>query len=49
MNVTLIAVFGVLLWLPTLDTFFHIDYTPAINEKRMPAQLPHLKSFPGRS
>jgi hypothetical protein len=46
-NVTLIAMFGVLLWLPTFDTFFHIDYTPVINEKRMPAQLPHLKSFPG--
>jgi len=46
-NVTLIAVFGVLLWLPTFDTFFQIDYTPVINEKRMPAQLPHLKSFPG--
>jgi hypothetical protein len=47
MNITLIAVFGVLLWLPTFDTFFHIDRTPAINEKRVLAQLPHLKSFPG--
>jgi len=28
-NVTLIAVFSVLLWLPTIDTFFHVDYTPA--------------------
>jgi alginate O-acetyltransferase complex protein AlgJ len=45
-NVTLIAVFGVLLWLPTFDTFFYVDHTPAINEKRIPAQLPHLKSFP---
>jgi len=46
LNVTLIAMFGVLLWLPTFDTFFHIDYTPVIDEKRMPAQLPYLKSFP---
>ena len=46
-NVTLIAVFSVLLWLPTIDTFFHVDYTPAINEKRVLAQFPHLKSFPG--
>ncbi|MFZ0827747.1 MAG: alginate O-acetyltransferase [Verrucomicrobiia bacterium] len=46
-NITLIAVFGVLLWLPTIDTFFHIDYTPAINEKRIPAELPHFKSLPG--
>jgi hypothetical protein len=47
LNGILIAVFGVLLWLPTFDTFFHVDYTPAIDEKRMPAQFPHLKSFPG--
>ena len=46
-NGALIAVFGVLLWLPTIDTFFHIDYTPVINEKRALAQFPHLKSFPG--
>ncbi len=47
LNVALIAMFGVLLWLPTLDTFFHFDYTPALDEKRVPAQLPYLKSFPG--
>jgi hypothetical protein len=46
LNVTLIVMFGVLLWLPTLDTFFHIDHTPAINENRVSAQLPFLKSFP---
>jgi hypothetical protein len=46
-NVTLMAMFGVLLWLPTFDTFFHIDRAPVIDEKRMPAQVPYLKSFPG--
>lgn len=47
LNAALIAMFGLLLWLPTFDTFFHVDYTPVIDEKRMPAQFPHLKSFPG--
>ncbi len=46
-NVTLIALFGLLLWLPTFDSFFHVDHTPAINEKRVPAPFPHLKCFPG--
>ena len=47
MNVALIAMFGVLLWLPTLDTLFKMDRTTAIDEKRVPAQPPHLQSFPG--
>ena len=47
LNVILITLFGLLLWLPTFDTFFQIDRTPTINEKRVLAQFPHLKSFPG--
>ena len=44
MNVILATVFLVLLWLPTLDTFFHFDQTPAFNEKRLPAQFPRFNS-----
>src|SRR5271154_2566924 len=43
-NVLLVAAFMALLWLPTLDTFFHFDHTPAFNEKRLPAQFPQFKS-----
>jgi hypothetical protein len=42
-NVALAMVFMILLWLPTLDTFFHFDQTPAFIEKRLPAQFPRFK------
>ncbi len=32
-----------LLWLPMLDTFFHFDYAPAPNEKRLLAAFPKLE------
>jgi alginate O-acetyltransferase complex protein AlgJ len=36
----LAGLFMVLLWLPTLDAFFHLDHTREINEKRLPASWP---------
>lgn len=41
----IIGLFVVILWLPTLDTFFHFDYAPAPNEKRLLAVFP--KFAPG--
>jgi alginate O-acetyltransferase complex protein AlgJ len=37
-----IAIFGVLLWLPTVDFFTGIDLTRPANENRLPAPAPHL-------
>ena len=46
-NTVLIAGFVAFLWLPTLDSLFHFDHTPAINERRQPALFPdHLKPMP---
>ncbi len=42
-NVVLIALFMVMLWLPTLDTFFHMDHTSSFNEKRQMARFPQLE------
>jgi hypothetical protein len=42
-NRVLIGLFVTLLWLPTLDTFFHIDYTPARAENRAMADFPKLQ------
>jgi len=42
-NVVLATVFMVLLWLPTFDTLFHFDHSPAFNEKRLPAPFPHFE------
>ncbi len=42
-NRILIGVFIGMLWLPTVDTFFHTDHTPATNEKRLLATFPKLK------
>lgn len=39
-NLVLIGLFMVLLWLPTLDTFFHIDWTPVRSENRALAPFP---------
>ncbi len=39
-KVLLVAVFLVLLWLPTFDAIFHFDQTTAFNEKRLPAAWP---------
>jgi hypothetical protein len=47
MNIVLIALFMVMIWLPTLDTLFHLDRAPASNEKRQMAPFPQLK--PGMS
>jgi alginate O-acetyltransferase complex protein AlgJ len=35
-----IAVFFGLLWLPTLDSFFHLDKAPIPDENRLPAKFP---------
>jgi alginate O-acetyltransferase complex protein AlgJ len=43
-NIILIAICAVLLWLPTLDTFFHFDHTPPFKEKRVLARFPQFKS-----
>ncbi len=43
-NAVLIALFMLMLWLPTLDTFIHLDHASAFNEKRQLAQFPQLKS-----
>jgi alginate O-acetyltransferase complex protein AlgJ len=42
-NTVLIALFMVMLWLPTLDTFFHLDHASSFNEKRPMARFPQLK------
>ncbi|HWY32346.1 MAG TPA: hypothetical protein VNX46_16405 [Candidatus Acidoferrum sp.] len=42
-KIVLVTIFMVLLWLPTLDTFFHLDQSPAFNEKRLPATWPQCK------
>jgi hypothetical protein len=39
----LIAAFFLLLWLPTADTFLHLDPTPAANENRAPARFPEFR------
>src|SRR5690242_2336853 len=38
----LIAAFIGLLWLPTLDSLFHLDKAPMSNENRAPAKFPAL-------
>ena len=43
-NHVLIGLFMGLLWLPTLDTFLHFDYTPTPNENRGMASFPKLQS-----
>ncbi len=43
-TIILIGVFMVLLWLPTLDTFFHIDKTLARSENRNMAVFPKFPS-----
>jgi alginate O-acetyltransferase complex protein AlgJ len=43
-NVVLIALFMLMLWLPTLDTVFHLDHSSSFNEKRQMARFPQLKS-----
>src|SRR4051812_29156386 len=36
----IIALFIDLLWLPALDSYFHLDRAPIPNEKRAPASFP---------
>lgn len=43
-NVIVLGLFAVLVWLPSLDSLFHFDHTPAFNEKRVLAHFPQLKS-----
>ena len=45
-SLVLITVFFTLLWLPTLDTFLHVDRTPAYNENRLLARFPQ-SALPG--
>ena len=52
--VSLTAIFFVLLWLPTLDLFFHMDKAPTPNENRAMAVFPafsasleSIRNFPG--
>jgi hypothetical protein len=42
-NTVLIALFMMMLWLPTLDTFFHIDLATLPRENRSLAQFPEFK------
>ncbi|HEX4644526.1 MAG TPA: alginate O-acetyltransferase [Verrucomicrobiae bacterium] len=42
-NAVLIALFAVLLWLPTVDELFHVDRAVAYGEKRSLAELPDFK------
>ncbi|MEI9865252.1 MAG: hypothetical protein WDN00_12020 [Limisphaerales bacterium] len=43
-TIILIGVFMLMLWLPTLDTFFHIDRTLARSENRNMATFPQFPS-----
>jgi hypothetical protein len=43
MALILSTVFLLLLWLPTLDSFFDLDHSPWLNEKREPAPFPEIK------
>ncbi|HXX57056.1 MAG TPA: hypothetical protein VEI96_03570 [Thermodesulfovibrionales bacterium] len=36
------AIFLILLWMPTLDSFFSLDKAPWINENRAPAKFPEV-------
>jgi alginate O-acetyltransferase complex protein AlgJ len=42
-NSLLVALFMILLWLPTLDEVFHLDRALAYNEKRLLADLPSFE------
>jgi hypothetical protein len=42
-NAILIALFMSIIWLPTLDTFFHLDHASEFGEKRQMARFPQLK------
>jgi hypothetical protein len=44
-NAMLIVIFFVLIWLPTLDKFFHLDHTPPPSENRLPAPSPKMSSL----
>jgi alginate O-acetyltransferase complex protein AlgJ len=39
-NAVLVGIFAFLLWLPTFDSFLHLDKAPTPNEKRAPAKFP---------
>jgi hypothetical protein len=41
-DVLLMIAFGALLWLPTVDYFGHVDWTPSLDENRLPAPRPRL-------
>lgn len=47
-DLCLIVAFFSLLWLPTLDSLFHLDHAPTPNEKRLPNTFPRW-SAPGVS
>lgn len=42
-DIGLIVAFFVFLWLPTADTFLHLDPTPTMQENRAPATFPKFK------
>jgi hypothetical protein len=42
-NICLFTVFITVLWLPTLDTFLHLDHSSIPGENRLPAEFPKLK------
>lgn len=44
-NAVLIAIFFALIWLPTLDNFFHLDNSSPLGENRLPAAFPKMSSF----
>lgn len=39
------ALFGLLIWLPALDSAFHLDHAPIPNEKRQPAPFPEFRGL----
>ena len=39
-NKALVILFVLFIWLPTIDTFLHLDSAPIPNENRLPAALP---------
>src|SRR4051812_1650055 len=43
-NIILIGTFGLLLWLPTLDSVLYVDHATAFKEKRMPATFPQFQN-----
>jgi hypothetical protein len=44
--VVIAALFAVLIWLPAVDSFLHLDKAPVSNENRSMAKFPKFQSYP---